>query len=372
MPLHAVLRDTLRPVYARNHTLKTALKRADSAVDLVRHSVGQAFPQTIRPDPRFLYLTLTADCNLRCKGCHYGRDFMPGHELELELVKGAIDDAAEAGFERVRLYGGEPLIHRDLPEMVSYIAERGMEMWLTTNGILLKGKLDRLYEAGLRYISLGFYGTGEGYNAYVQRPDRFQKVEASVAYARERYGDSIGMHLDWLLMRPTSTLAAFDETWAFAERYGTPIYINLIHYSLPYFVHESAELQFREEDRPALERLVEHILERRQERPDLIANSEIGLRSIPDWLIKGPQMRVPCSEYRLIWVGPDGTVQMCYVTFKLGNLHEKRLSQMLFTQEHRDAARDAFALNCPNCHCSYDKRVQAHGPSRRLYAGRSG
>jgi cyclic pyranopterin phosphate synthase len=69
----------------------------------------------------------------------------------------------------------------------------------------------------------------------------------------------------------------------------------------------------------------------------------------------------------LIWVGPDGTVQLCYVTFKLGNLHGTRLRDLVFTKAHEKASRDAFSLNCPNCHCGYDKRVLSHGPTRRLY-----
>ena len=169
---------------------------------------------------------------------------MPGHELELDLVKDAVDDAKAAGFERVRLYGGEPLIHRDLPRIVEHIADRGMDMWMTTNAILLKQRADPLIQAGLRHISVGFYGVGDAYNSYVQRPDRFQKVEAGIAHVRERYADSVTMHLDWLLMRPTSSPEAFEATWAFARRYNMPIYVNLVHYSLPYFIKESQELQF--------------------------------------------------------------------------------------------------------------------------------
>lgn len=367
MSIHSTLRNTLRPYYQRNPALKRFLKAADSNMDLLRHNLGRIRPDTIRPDPRYLYLTLTADCNLRCKGCNYGRDFMPGHELELELVRDAVDDAKAAGIERVRLYGGEPLIHRDLPKIVEYIADRDLDMWMTTNAVLLKQRVDPLVAAGLRHISVGFYGTGADYDTYVQRRDRFRKVEEGIAYVRENHHDKVSMHLDWLLMRPTATPDSFEATWAFAQKYDLPFYVNLVHYSLPYFIKESRELQFSPEDRPALERLVDRLLECKAERPDLIVNSEPGLRSIPDWLIKGPEMRVPCTEYQLIWVGPDGTVQMCYVTFKLGNLHEKRLSELLFSKAHNQAAKDAFALNCPNCHCSYDKRVLAHGPARRAY-----
>lgn len=369
MALRGMLRKSLRPVYRDNLRLRTMLKQADAAVDAAKHAAAAVFPDLIRPDPRNLFISLTANCNLRCKGCHYGRDFMPGHQLEWPIVRDLIDDAKALGFERVRLYGGEPLLHKELPRIVSHIAARGLGMWLTTNGVLLERKADALVEAGLREISLGFYGVGDAYDAYVQRRERFGQLEAGVAYVRKRYGMGIAMHLDWLLMRPTCSLESLGAMWDFAQRYETPIYVNLIHYSLPYFVQgRDNELQFGPEDRPAIEAVVERLLQYKKDRPDLILNSAPGLRSIPDWLIKGPAMRVPCTEYQLIWVGPDGTVQMCYVTFELGNLHERRLSELLFTERHRQAAKDAFALNCPNCHCSYDNRVLRHAPARRRYA----
>jgi cyclic pyranopterin phosphate synthase len=173
-------------------------------------------------------------------------------------------------------------------------------------------------------------------------------------------------------MRATGTPNSVASTLEFARRHGMQIYVNLIHYSLPYFVKgvdDSNEFWFQEEDRPILEEIVEILLESKRKEPSLIRNSERGLRSIPDWLIRKSEMRIPCTGYDMIWVGPDGTVQMCFVTFDLGNLHETRLRDMLFNAKHRRHARDAFALNCPNCNCGYDKRVSRHSPSRRLYAG---
>jgi cyclic pyranopterin phosphate synthase len=56
------------------------------------------------------------------------------------------------------------------------------------------------------------------------------------------------------------------------------------------------------------------------------------------------------------------------VTFKLGNLNESRLSELVGSPAHAQAARDAFALRCPNCHCGYDERTRKHLPTRRAYA----
>lgn len=144
--------------------------------------------------------------------------------------------------------------------------------------------------------------------------------------------------------------------------------VDLIHYSLPYFNEgPDRELQFRAADADAIRCVVRELLRLKREHPNTIVHSEMGIRSIPDWLLKGPQMKVPCDKYQLIWVGADGTVQLCYVTFKLGNLYERRLSEMLYGAKHCRAARDCFALKCPNCHCGYDSRVQKHFESRALY-----
>jgi cyclic pyranopterin phosphate synthase len=194
-------------------------------------------------------------------------------------------------------------------------------------------------------------------------------MERGIAYVRERYGMDISLTMGWLLMRPTCNLDAVKEMWRIAEKYSTAVGVNLIHYSLPYFTEgPNRELQFRIEDRAAIEEVVSELIRLKQLRPEILLQSVMALRSIPDWLLKGPAMNVPCDRYRLLWVGADGTVQMCYVTFVLGNLHEKRLSQMLFSSEHRQASRDAFQLKCPNCHCSYPKRIESHLPSRLRYS----
>ena len=92
------------------------------------------------------------------------------------------------------------------------------------------------------------------------------------------------------------------------------------------------------------------------------------LRSIPDWLSLGPKMHVPCDAYDLIWVGADGTVQLCDTYFRLGNLHQQRLRQILFGAEHRQACRDAFHLQCPNCSCKANARILKDRVSLQRYS----
>ena len=172
-----------------------------------------------------------------------------------------------------------------------------------------------------------------------------------------------------MLMRPTCDPAALRDVLASARRFGARVQVDLVHYSLPYFSEGPDRcLQFRAEDRPRIDAVVAELVAAKHANPELIEQSELALRSIPDWLLLRERMRVPCDKYEMVWVGADGTVQLCYVTFRLGNLHERRLRDLLYTHAHACAARAAFALRCPNFHCGYDTRVARHLPSRRRYA----
>jgi cyclic pyranopterin phosphate synthase len=370
--LRASLQRVLVPRLRQYVPLWRGAVAADRALERARFSAGRALPSLIRAEPRSIDVAVTARCNLRCVGCRYGRDFMPGKQLALPMVRDLLDDAAEAGVFGVRLYGGEPLLHPELPAMVAHARARGLNVYVTTNGLLLDRRIDELVAAGLRQLTIGYYGTEAGYDAYVQRPDRYPVLERSIAAVRDRHGSSVSMRLNWLLMRPSCNLEALHATLAFARRYELRIQVDLVHYSLPYFTEgEHRELQFRAEDRAAIERVVAELVRLKREEPQRFNQSEQALASIPQWLLLGPAMRVPCDAGKMLWVGADGSVQLCYVTFPLGNLHERRLRSMLFTDAHHAAARGAYALDCPNCHCGYDVRIAKSPEAAARFRARS-
>src|SRR3981081_3889208 len=103
------LKKFLSPTLRRHPHLKKASALLDVYVDVARHATAMVLPQIIQPDPREIYITLTANCNLRCIGCRYGRDFMPGQQLSWPVVRDLLDDCQKFGLNKIRLYGGEPL-----------------------------------------------------------------------------------------------------------------------------------------------------------------------------------------------------------------------------------------------------------------------
>src|SRR5260221_4672127 len=104
--LRSFAHHRVRPLLEHNGTAKSVAKWLDLGVARTRHSIAAYFPGVIRPVPRELTVAITAHCNLRCKACRYGRDFMVGQRLSLDVMLQVLADARSAGIAMVRLYGG--------------------------------------------------------------------------------------------------------------------------------------------------------------------------------------------------------------------------------------------------------------------------
>ena len=366
MSIESLARTVARQLPATAPLLKAGYRQRERMLT----GAGGIWPGMIRAQTEKITIAITAHCNLRCMGCKYGRDFMPGAQMPMEMYRDLIEDAAAAKVPAVRLYGGEPLLHPDVVEMVELTNRVGVGCYMTTNALVLDRKIDALHSAGLRKITMGYYGQGTAFDEYVQRPGRYDRLVESLDNVRRSHGpDKLDLQFNFLLSRRSANRQAVDEVKRFAERYDASIHVDVVHYSLPYFQEgPERELQFRAEDADNVRRTIDYLLEIKAKTPHLLTESAIALAAFEDWAMKQEEMRVPCDARKLLWVGADGSVMLCYVTFPLGNLHDKRLRDMMYTPEHHQAARDAFQLNCPNCHCEAASRVEKHGPSFRKYS----
>lgn len=353
----------------QNPSVRKRLTQIENSYELVRNAASALFPSLTVPSPRMLTVAITAKCNLRCVGCRYGRDYMTGQELPTEKVMELLRDAAAAGMSTVRLYGGEPLLHLGLPDMIRESIACGITPFVSTNGLILKRRLDSIVDAGLRIITFGYYGYGKTYDSYVGKTGAWDRFEAAVADARDRYKNELQLHMSYVLNTRTCSMPELNQAWQFSKRYDLAFHVDLVHYSLPYFSEgPDRELQFTPADSDRIGLVVAELANMKRERPDLYKEPAASIRSIPDWLLKGPNMRVPCDAYNMIWVGADGSVRLCFVTFPMGNLFDTPLREMMFSPTHKAACIGANELACPNCHCSRDTRIVKHLPSLWRYS----
>jgi len=80
---------------------------------------------------------ITMLCNLKCIHCCFAAGASRANELTEEEAKRAIDEMADIGVFRIGFTGGEPLTRPDFLNIAAYAQDRGLELALNTNGILI-------------------------------------------------------------------------------------------------------------------------------------------------------------------------------------------------------------------------------------------
>lgn len=109
--------------------------------------------------PGLCNIAITNSCNARCDFCNFANGKLARKDLrwmDASRIDSALQILHGRGIRYISFFGGEPLLHPNVTEMVSRSVARGMGTALITNGWLLPAKLDNLAAAGLKtvYISI--------------------------------------------------------------------------------------------------------------------------------------------------------------------------------------------------------------------------
>lgn len=99
---------------------------------------GTAAPETLYPLTS-LYLYLTDQCNLLCGHCWISPGFSRNRQsgIPIGTLKKTILNAKRLGLNNVKLTGGEPLLYKDLDELLAFLAAEGLSIYIETNGTLI-------------------------------------------------------------------------------------------------------------------------------------------------------------------------------------------------------------------------------------------
>ena len=143
-----------------------------------RLSGRKYYPFIVEIEPLFA-------CNLSCPGCgkiQHPTDILR-KRLSVEDVVGAVE---ESGTPMVSIAGGEPLLHPDMDRMVAALVERKVYVYLCTNAVLLRRRLDRFTPS--RYFSWVVHvdGLRERHDEAVDRQGVFDEVVAAIRDAKGR------------------------------------------------------------------------------------------------------------------------------------------------------------------------------------------
>ncbi len=140
----------------------------------------------------YLRISLTDRCNLRCIYCmpKEGMQWQAhADQLSVDEIERVVEAATQGGVRRVRLTGGEPLVHPNIVEIVQRIAsiKNIEEVSLTTNAMLLERLAQPLADAGLDRVNISLDTLNRDRFERITRGGNIDRVWKGIAAAERAH-----------------------------------------------------------------------------------------------------------------------------------------------------------------------------------------
>ena len=162
----------------------------------------------------YLRISVTDRCDLRCSYCmSEDVEFLPRQDiLSFEEIVRLAESFAKLGVKKIRITGGEPLMRKNLPELIVRIKQiAGIEeVVMTTNGTLLTLYAKPLFEAGLSRLNISLDTLKADRFHKLTRRDRLQAVLDGIAEAKKY--PFAGIKLNAVVMRGMNDDEIIDLT----------------------------------------------------------------------------------------------------------------------------------------------------------------
>ncbi|MGZ8321965.1 MAG: adenosyl-hopene transferase HpnH [Rhodoplanes sp.] len=171
--------------------------------------------------PLVLMLEPLFRCNLACAGC--GKIDYPEAILNQRLsVKDCLDAVDECGAPMVAIPGGEPLVHREIGEIVKRIVARKKFVSLCTNALLLEKKLHLFEPSPYLFFSVHLDGLKHHHDRSVCQEGVFDRVVAAIKAAKAK-GFAVNVNATIFEGMPAKDIADFLD---FCTKLGVGVSIS--------------------------------------------------------------------------------------------------------------------------------------------------
>ena len=131
----------------------------------------------------YLRISITEHCNLRCTYCmpEDGILLTPkSHLMTADEIVSIAQTFVNLGVTKIRLTGGEPLVRKDARDVILRLGKLGINLSITTNGILVSNFIETFKEAGIKTVNISIDSlVKDKFNAITRR-DYFDVVQKNI------------------------------------------------------------------------------------------------------------------------------------------------------------------------------------------------
>src|SRR5215207_3044413 len=288
----------------------------------------QRYPLVLMLEPLFR-------CNLACSGC--GKIDYPDPILNRRLsVQECLDAVDECGAPMVAIPGGEPLIHKDIGEIVKGIVARKKFVSLCTNALLLEKKLDLFTPSPYLFFSVHLDGLKHHHDKSVCQDGVFDRAVSAIKAAKAK-GFTVNVNATIYDGHPPADIAAFLD---FAKELGVGVSIS------PGYAYERAPDQEHFLNRRKTKELFRDIFARGKGKRWTLVHSGLFL----DFLAGNQSYH--CTPWGMPTRNIFGWQKPCYL---LGEGYAKSFRELMDTTDWESYGTGRYE-KCANCmaHCGYE------------------
>ncbi|HWX70984.1 MAG TPA: adenosyl-hopene transferase HpnH [Xanthobacteraceae bacterium] len=299
--------------------------------------------------PLVLMLEPLFRCNLACFGC--GKIDYPDAILNKRLsVKECLDAVDECGAPMVAIPGGEPLIHKEIGEIVKGIVARKKFVSLCTNALLLEKKLHLFEPSPYLFFSVHLDGLKEHHDKSVCMEGGFEKAVAAIKAAKAK-GFAVNVNCTIFDGHPAEDIAAFLDL---TEELGVGVSIS------PGYAYERAPDQAHFLNRRKTKELFRNVFALGKGKKWNLTHSDMFL----DFLAGNQEFH--CTPWGMPTRNIFGWQKPCYL---LGEGYAKTFAELMETTDW-DAYGTGRYEKCANCmaHCGYEATATEATAQRPLAA----
>ena len=303
-------------------------------------------PPSNMTHPYSILAELTYRCPLKCPYCSNPlklRQYQD--ELDTDTWKRTLGQAAQLGAIQVHFSGGEPLLRRDLGELIAESRRVGLYTHLTTSGVGADlSRLAQLQQSGLDSIQVSIQDANQADNDFLAGTPSFEKKQSCIAAAQK-----LGLPIILNVVLHRHNLARLEQIIEFAEDLNIEkVELAHVQYTGWAFRNRLALLPSRQQLLEAQE-IVQAARERLGNRPEL-------LHVLPDYFQQFPK---PCLQgwgRVYLAVAPDGAVLPCQTAreipgLEFPNVKTDSLESIWFDSEvfNRFRGTDWMPEPCRSC-----------------------
>jgi hopanoid biosynthesis associated radical SAM protein HpnH len=285
--------------------------------------------------PLVLMLEPLFRCNLACFGC--GKIDYPDAILNRRLsVKECLDAVDECGAPMVAIPGGEPLIHKEIGEIVKGIVARKKFVSLCTNALLLEKKLHLFEPSPYLFFSVHLDGLKEHHDKSVCQEGVFERAVSAIKAAKAK-GFAVNVNATIYDGHPPQDIAAFLD---FARDLGVGVSIS------PGYAYERAPDQEHFLNRRKTKELFRDIFARGKGKQWTFVHSALFL----DFLAGNQTYH--CTPWGMPTRNVFGWQKPCYL---LGEGNVATFKELMETTDWDSYGTGRYE-KCANCmaHCGYE------------------